>query len=73
MARIKKAVESGIDRFAEGSQVRGHIKLFTLQMNLEKCDRMGFSTIREDERIDLKRFSSEEEISLPTLELVSGR
>lgn len=53
--------------------MRGHIKLFTLQMNLEKCDRMGFSTIREDGRIGLKRFSSEEDISLPTLELVSGR
>ena len=54
--------------------MRGHIKLFTLQMNLEKCDQLSFSSIRENKDVDLKRYSpSGEEICPPTLELISGR
>lgn len=54
--------------------MRGHIKLFTLQINLEKCDQSRFSRIKENQGIDLKRYSSSrEDLSLPNLELVSGR
>ncbi len=53
--------------------MRGHIKLFTLQMNLEKCDQLRLSGII-NERIDLKaRSSSGEDVSLPNLALISGR
>lgn len=54
--------------------MRGHIKLFTLQMNLEKYDQLRFSRIRENNGVDLKRYSSSgEKICLPALELISGR
>lgn len=53
--------------------MRGQIKLFTLQMNLEKYDQLRLSGIIS-ERIDLKRCSSSgEDISLPNLALISGR
>ena len=53
--------------------MRGQIKLFKLQMNLEKYDQLRFSRIMT-ERIDLKRCPpSGEDISLPKLALISGR
>jgi hypothetical protein len=61
--------------FAEGNTVRGHIKLFMLQMNLEKYEQPKIARAAENAGFDLCRnaSSSVERISLPTLELMSGR
>lgn len=65
--------QSGMD-LRRGVQLRGHIKLFTLQISLEKHDQSRFSRIRENHGIDLKRYSSSgEDLSLPNLELISER
>jgi len=53
--------------------MRGQIKLFTLQMGLERYDQLRISGIMK-ERVDLKRCSSSgEDIFLPNLALISGR
>ena len=54
--------------------MRGHIKLFTLQMDLEKCERLKIAK-PEDVGYGLCRDapSSIERIFLPIPELMSGR
>jgi hypothetical protein len=61
--------------FEERKTVRGHIKLFTLQMNLEKCARLKITGPTEDLGYGLCRDapSSIERIFLPIPELMSGR
>ena len=55
--------------------MRGHIKLFTLQMDLEKCERLKIAAAAEDVGYGLCRdaSSSMDSIFLPIPELMSGR
>ncbi|MGZ3635967.1 MAG: hypothetical protein ACXWMK_09860 [Syntrophales bacterium] len=55
--------------------MRGHIKLFTLQMNLEKCEQLKIAGATEDVGYGLCRdaSSSIESIFLPIPELMYGR
>lgn len=68
-------VADGSREFEERKTVRGHIKLFTLQMNLEKCERLKIAEPTEDVGYGLCRDapSSIERIFLPIPELMSGR
>jgi len=53
--------------------MRGQIKLFTLQMDLERDNQLALSRIMNG-KVDLERFpSSGRDISLPNLALISGR
>jgi hypothetical protein len=58
-----------------GKTVRGHIKLFTLQMNLVKCEQLRIAGATEDAGYGLSRdaSSSMNRIFLPIPELMSGR
>jgi hypothetical protein len=55
--------------------VRGHIKLFTLQINLEKCEQLKVAGATEDVSYSFCEDapSSIERIFLPIPELMSGR
>ena len=57
--------------------MRGHIKLFTLQMNMEKCEQLKTAGATEDVGYGLCRdcsvSSSMSRIFLPIPELMSGR
>lgn len=64
-----------VGEFEERKTVRGHIKLFTLQMNLVKCERLKIAEPTEDVGYGLCQDapSSIERIFLPVPELMSGR
>jgi hypothetical protein len=55
--------------------VRGHTKLFTLQINLVKCEQLRIAEATEDVGYGLSRdaSSSMDRILLPIPELMSGR
>jgi hypothetical protein len=55
--------------------VRGHIKLFTLQMDLVKCEQLRIAGATEDVGYGLSRdaSSSMNRIFLPIPELMTGR
>ena len=55
--------------------MRGHIKLFTLEIKLEKCEQAEIAGATEDVGYGLCRgaSSSMDRIFLPTPELISGR
>jgi len=58
-----------------GKTVRGHIELFTLQMNLVKCEQLRIAGATEDAGYGLSQdaSSSMNRIFLPVPELMSGR
>jgi hypothetical protein len=58
-----------------GKTMRGHIKLFTLQIDLVKCEQLRIAGAAEDAGYGLSRdaSSSMNRILLPIPELMSGR
>ncbi len=64
---------SSDDGFAEGRMMRGQIKLFTLQMDLERGNQLALSRMMNG-KFDLEgSLVSGRGISLPNLALISGR
>ena len=69
----KSETGSSDDGFAEGRMMRGQIKLFTLQMDLERDNQLALSRIMNG-KVDLEGSPvSGRDISLPNLALISGR
>jgi hypothetical protein len=61
--------------YEEGKIVRGHIKLFMLQMNLERARQPKNAAIKENVCFGTCRdaASSMQRIYLPSLKIISGR